>query len=729
MADEFKLIKKRSSLKAKLTTFTNYLDIVSSCQSLSELQRLELQSRFAKIDALYEDFDNLQTEIESLDTSVAKVEEAYVARQQFEDLYHPLVARARSLLASVAPSEQIFECAVSGGAASMQGGNGSRNFVRLPKVALPEYHGSYQFWLEYRDTYISLIHKNTDIDPINKFHYLRASLKGSAAEIIKNLDFTSDNYQVAWDLLCERYNNNRLLINNHVQALFNATPIQKESCSSLRQLIDLINKNLRALKTLNEPTDSWDTLLVYMMSNKLDSVTSRGWEEFRNSLSQSPSLSEFCTFISNKADLLETLEEKSNSKLTKQEYFKPKSFIIATNKNYSNTNTNLIIKKCPMCSLDHLLYTCETFRNLPIETRIKKAKEFKVCMNCLRSGHIEKRCRLSGCKYCKSKHNTLLHLDQSIPLPQIPMPSTSNNVALSADAIQPATSSHILLSTALVRVVSNSGERHDARVLLDNVKAVHLELVTDLTKESYMAALNRFVSRRGKPRNILSDNGTNFVGTSNELQRFLHSSNVASDMVQEGIQFSFAPPYSPHFNGLAEAVVRSTKHHLKRLLKLTHLTYEEMSTCLTQIEAILNSRPLTPLSSDPCDYSALTPAHLLIGRPLTSIPHPQVADVNITRLDRYHRIEHIKQHFWRRFNIEYVSMLQQKTKWSTSSGNLVLGTLVLIKDKLLPPLLWSLGRVVQVYPGSDGVTRVVEVKTKNGTIRRAFNNVCPLPLH
>ncbi|XP_059056178.1 uncharacterized protein LOC131850043 isoform X6 [Achroia grisella] len=120
MADEFKLIKKRSSLKAKLTTFTNYLDIVSSCQSLSELQRLELQSRFAKIDALYEDFDNLQTEIESLDTSVAKVEETYVARQQFEDLYHPLVARARSLLASVAPSEQIFECAVSGGAASMQ---------------------------------------------------------------------------------------------------------------------------------------------------------------------------------------------------------------------------------------------------------------------------------------------------------------------------------------------------------------------------------------------------------------------------------------------------------------------------------------------------------------------------------------------------------------------------------------------------------------------------------
>ncbi|XP_028176205.1 uncharacterized protein LOC114364299 [Ostrinia furnacalis] len=160
---------------------------------------------------------------------------------------------------------------------------------------------------------------------------------------------------------------------------------------------------------------------------------------------------------------------------------------------------------------------------------------------------------------------------------------------------------------------------------------------------------------------------------------------------------------------------------------VTHLTYEEMSTCLTQVEAILNSRPLTQLSSDPFDLSPLTPAHFLIGRSLISIPHPQIIDDHITRLDRYKRIEHIKQHFWQRFSLEYVSQLQQKLKWQDSRSEIKLGSLVLIKDRTLPPLLWSLGRVIATYPGSDGIVRVAELRTKRGTIRRAFNNICPLP--
>lgn len=97
-----------------------------------------------------------------------------------------------------------------------------------------------------------------------------------------------------------------------------------------------------------------------------------------------------------------------------------------------------------------------------------------------------------------------------------------------------------------------------------STKAVHLELVTSLTKEAYMAALNRFIARRGKPRTILSDNGTNFVGACNELNKFLQTSNLDSCIAQEGIEFSFTPPYSPHFNGVAEAAVRSIKHHLTR---------------------------------------------------------------------------------------------------------------------------------------------------------------------
>lgn len=259
------------------------------------------------------------------------------------------------------------------------------------------------------------------------------------------------------------------------------------------------------------------------------------------------------------------------------------------------------------------------------------------------------------------------------------------------------------------------------------VKAVHLELVTDLTTDAYIAALNRFVARRGKPRSITSDNGTNFVGASNDLHRFLQASNVASEIAQEGIEFNFTPAYSPHFNSLAEAAVKSCKHHLKRLLHLTHFTFEEMATCLAHIEAVLNSRPLTPLSSDPNDFSVLTPSHFLIGRPLLAVPYPLMTNAKITRLDRWKRIQFIRQHFWRRFHNEYTSLLQSKSKWFDSRGEVKPGTLVLIKDKATPPLLWSLGRVTKTYPGVDGVTRVAELKTKRGTVRRAFNCICPLP--
>ncbi|XP_072939173.1 uncharacterized protein [Epargyreus clarus] len=262
------------------------------------------------------------------------------------------------------------------------------------------------------------------------------------------------------------------------------------------------------------------------------------------------------------------------------------------------------------------------------------------------------------------------------------------------------------------------------------VRAVHLELVSDLTKEAFLAAFNRFISRRGKPQRVYSDNGTTFVGAFNELSRLLlaSSDSIASDLCNEGIEFKFIPAYTPHFGGIWEAAVKSIKHLLYKVLSLTHLTYEELSTCLIQIEAILNSRPLTPLSTDPSDLSYLSPAHFLLGRPLMTVPRPLVADVNIQRLPRFDRIEKLRQHFWQRFSNEFISLLQQRTKWQTTGHDLKIGAMVLVRDGNLPPLLWLLGRVVAIKPGSDGRVRVAEILTKKGTITRAYNNICPLPV-
>ncbi|KAJ0176914.1 hypothetical protein K1T71_006923 [Dendrolimus kikuchii] len=204
--------------------------------------------------------------------------------------------------------------------------------------------------------------------------------------------------------------------------------------------------------------------------------------------------------------------------------------------------------------------------------------------------------------------------------------------------------------------------------------------------------------------------------------------SLAEQLANEGINFHFIPAYSPHFGGIWEAGVKSTKYHLQRALGNCNLTFEELSTLLVQVEAILNSRPLTPLSSDPDDCTPLTPGHFLIGRPLTSLPQPDYQNYSISHLTRFQRIEQLRQHFWTRWSKEFVAELQQRVKWRSCKDSLKLDSLVVVKDENLPPLKWKLGRVVAVHPGSDGIVRVADIKTATGVIRRAFNRICPLPV-
>ena len=159
------------------------------------------------------------------------------------------------------------------------------------------------------------------------------------------------------------------------------------------------------------------------------------------------------------------------------------------------------------------------------------------------------------------------------------------------------------------------------------VKAVHLELVSDLTTDAFIACLRRFISRRGIPSMIWSDHGTNFVGAASEIKdlyQFLRDSSTQDSIVNfltiKNVTWKFIPQQAPHFGGLWEAVVKSIKTHLRKIIGNVKLTFEELSTLLTQIEACLNSRPLVPFPGDDDGIEALTPGHFLIGRPLQALP-------------------------------------------------------------------------------------------------------------
>lgn len=267
-------------------------------------------------------------------------------------------------------------------------------------------------------------------------------------------------------------------------------------------------------------------------------------------------------------------------------------------------------------------------------------------------------------------------------------------------------------------------------------KAVHIEVVSDLTTEAFLGALKRFIGRRGNCKNIYCDNATNFTGAKNQLQELQEAifSSEASETIQtfsttKSIDFHFIPPRSPHFGGLWEAAVKSAKHLFKRSVAAASLTYEELSTIMVEIEAILNSRPLTPLSNDPNDLTALTPGHFLIGEALTTIVDPLANPVKGNLIYRWKVVSHLKSEFWQRWTKEYLSELQHRYKWTKPNENIKHGQMVVLKEDNVPVLSWPLGRIINTIKGKDGLVRVADVRTSTGVLRRPIHRLAPLPVN
>ncbi|XP_055603915.1 uncharacterized protein LOC129752147 [Uranotaenia lowii] len=264
-------------------------------------------------------------------------------------------------------------------------------------------------------------------------------------------------------------------------------------------------------------------------------------------------------------------------------------------------------------------------------------------------------------------------------------------------------------------------------------KAVHLELVGDLSTPSFLCALRRFIGRRGFPSDIYSDNGKNFVGGNNELQALHHfmkenQKDIHTCCVNKGINWHWSPPKGPHFGGLWEAAVKVAKRHMYRQLGNIKLSFEDMCTLLVEIEAAMNSRPIVSVSEDPNDVACLTPAHFLIGTNMQTIAEPDYTALPSCKLDHYQAMQRTFQQFWSHWRSEYLQELQKCTVLNKPNKNIRPGRLVLIVDEFQHPVKWPLARILSIHPGADSLTRVVTLKTSKGTTSRPITKICLLPL-
>ena len=268
-------------------------------------------------------------------------------------------------------------------------------------------------------------------------------------------------------------------------------------------------------------------------------------------------------------------------------------------------------------------------------------------------------------------------------------------------------------TTKITRRVS--AKRYVCLFTCAQTRGVHLELVYSLETEGFLQAFSRMVSRRGSPEKVVCDNGSNLSAGERylkELVTVLDQDRIVEAAAQHSIEWSFNPPYGSHHGGLFESLIKSTKRGLYAILSNAGITDEELHTALTEVEGMLNSRPLLYCSSDPDDEPVLTPNHFLIGQMGGPLAPYGTEELAYNPRQRWRFVQDLVGRFWRRWTKEYLPSLQSRGKWLTEKRDLVIDDVVLVSDPKSPRGMWPLGRITQTFPGPDGHVRTVEILSR-----------------
>ncbi|XP_076660987.1 uncharacterized protein LOC143364626 [Halictus rubicundus] len=273
----------------------------------------------------------------------------------------------------------------------------------------------------------------------------------------------------------------------------------------------------------------------------------------------------------------------------------------------------------------------------------------------------------------------------------------------------------------LVTVGRRREKRWGALFTCLTTRGIHIELAHSLDTSSAIMALRRLAARRGQPRVIYSDNGTNFRGACNEMREAIRKLDVKAQQEyvrQNGTEWRFNPPAAPHMGGAWERLVRSVKTALNVVLRKQAPKEETLLTLLAEVEHTINSRPLTHVSLDPRDQEALTPNHFLIGCSSGRIAFERFHEQSTCPRKQWQIAQHLADCFWKRWLREYLPTLLPQKKWLKKTDGLKIGDVVLIADYQSSRNQWIKGVIKELLPGSDNQVRVIRIQTAGGSMLR-----------
>nr|XP_012232430.1 PREDICTED: uncharacterized protein LOC105678032 [Linepithema humile] len=354
--------------------------------------------------------------------------------------------------------------------------------ARLPRTDLPKFNGTPSDWLSFKDLFSSLVLRHPSLTAVEKLQYLKTSLIGNAAQLLKNTTLTADNFERAWSELESYYDNNRILVNAALQSLLDLKKISNESARDLEQLYANVKQIYRSLEALKRPVTAWDDFLVFIVSQKLDTESVKAWENHIGANKDPPLWHQFMDFLITRLRSLRAFENSRSSKSMTQ----PRAQTIKAHyQGQPATTKSGNTFSYGICKGNHTTTTCPQYVS-KTQQKLTLIRKHGLCFNCLKQHKIANCTSTRRCVNCGKKHHTSIHQETSkadkLEVDKNPVSQTtaekrathSEPHVLHSNIAQRSSDRLTLLATAKVMIVRPNGDSSFTRALLDQGSEVSL---------------------------------------------------------------------------------------------------------------------------------------------------------------------------------------------------------------------------------------------------------------